>query len=151
MTTRVADVGVVALLVLLGACASGPSPEQLRVADYGAEVSAQDAEQMIRAYFDQTLKDSESARYKFSPPAKGWLKPDPSIWGETFYGRLVEVQVNAKNSYGGYTGYEAWKFLIRDGQFVAAVRNDGGAWGPVFYQGSWYIPPPRTDPSTTGP
>ena len=125
---------IVLVGVLVGACASGPTPQQLQTADYGSEISASDAEVMVRSWFDEVLKDAESARYKFSTPTTGWQKPDASVWGDTFFGYRVEVKVNARNSYGGYGGYEDWVFLIHDGRFVAIMHRENGMWIPVFYE-----------------
>ena len=34
--------------------------------------------------------------------------------------------VNAKNSYGGYTGAKPWSFMLRDGRLLSITRLGGG-------------------------
>jgi hypothetical protein len=73
------------------------------------------------------LKDPVSAQYRFSEPRKGLLKP----WsGGKFYGYLVLTAINAKNSYGGYTGFKNAMFVIRNGQ-VVQYSIDGPDNAPV--------------------
>ena len=35
------------------------------------------------------------------------------------YGWKGEVLINARNSFGGYTGAQPWYYLIRDGTLIA--------------------------------
>ncbi|MBL0352152.1 MAG: hypothetical protein IPP03_05670 [Dechloromonas sp.] len=72
-------------------------------------------EQLIKAHLSNSLKDPESARYgRFSKPRKEHvIKSDEAV-----YGYSVCVPVNAKNSYGGYTGNHTFWYFFRDGQIV---------------------------------
>ncbi|WP_329697838.1 hypothetical protein [Pseudomonas sp.] len=64
------------------------------------------------------LKDPDSAKYGFGSVYQGYMV------GSVFEGRkleagyLLDVTVNAKNSYGGYTGAKPYKFLLRNDQIV---------------------------------
>jgi hypothetical protein len=85
-------------------------------ADYGAYPS--NYETIVRAYLGKSLKDPESARYgEFTKPEK-----DQAIESvgqrRALYGYVTCVDVNAKNSYGGYTGAQRYWFLIRDDSVV---------------------------------
>lgn len=85
-------------------------------ADYGEFPS--DYEAIIKAYLEKTLKDPESARYgEFTKPEK-----DQAIANvherRALYGYVSCVDINAKNSYGGYTGAKRTWFLIHDGKVV---------------------------------
>ncbi|WP_250492800.1 hypothetical protein [Caballeronia sp. GAWG1-1] len=89
-----------------------PEPD----ADYGEYPS--NCQDIIKAAMAKTLKDPESARYgDFSTPTK-----DQAIENMTehraVYGYLVCTDINAKNSYGGYTGAKRRWFLIRNGAVV---------------------------------
>lgn len=103
---------------LVTGCASKPTPEQIQAADYGASVYQDDAEKAVKSFFDVYLKDPESARYSFGEVYRGYMV------GSVFEGRKVEggflldVTVNAKNSYGGYVGAKPYKFLIRNDKLV---------------------------------
>ena len=52
------------------------------------------------------------------------------------FGYLLEARVNAKNSYGGYTGAEPFRFLFFDGNLVSAhaqqeLRGGGAYMGKI--------------------
>lgn len=110
---------IVALAFVISAgCASKPTPEQIQAADYGASVYQADAEKAVKGFFNVYLKDPESARYSFGTVYRGYMV------GSVFEGRKVEggflldVTVNAKNSYGGYVGAKPYKFLLRNDKLV---------------------------------
>lgn len=89
-------------------------------ADYGPYPSKY--KENIKAYFSAILKDPYSAKYRFGKPYKGYTRQRPTIDGSggqvKAYGYIVELGVNSKNSYGGYTGEESYRFLIRKDQTV---------------------------------
>ncbi|CAI8906201.1 MULTISPECIES: hypothetical protein [Pseudomonas syringae group] len=105
-------------LSILSGCASKPTPEQIQAANYGASVYQVDAEKAVRSFFQMYLKDPDSARYSFGTVYKGY------VVGSVFEGRkveggyLLEVAVNAKNSFGGYVGARNYRFLIRNDRLV---------------------------------
>ena len=69
----------------------------------------------IPARMSTVLKDPQSARYRFGVPQPAYLNNGWLYGGKvTWQGYLVYFYVNAKNSYGGYTGEEKWLALIRD-------------------------------------
>lgn len=103
---------------LLSGCAQQPTPEQISSANYGASVYQADAESAVKLFFSMYLKDPDSAKYGFGSVYRGYMV------GSVFEGRkleagyLLDVTVNAKNSYGGYTGAKPYKFLLRNDQIV---------------------------------
>lgn len=105
-------------LFLIAGCASKPTPEQIQAANYGASVYQEDAEKAVKSFFDIYLKDPDSAKYSFGTVYRGYMV------GSVFEGRkieagfLLDVTVNAKNSYGGYVGAKPYKFLIRNDKLV---------------------------------
>jgi hypothetical protein len=110
-------VGALAVVLLAG-CASKPTPEQIQSANYGASVYQADAEKAVKSFFSIYLKDPSSAQYSFGNVYRGYMV------GSVFEGRkleagyLLDVSVNAKNSYGGYVGAKPYKFLIRNDKLV---------------------------------
>lgn len=89
-------------------------------ADYGPR--PENYEELVKAWAEQNLKDPESARYhRISKPRKEFmvvnLKP--------FFGWSVCADINAKNSYGGYTGAQTQWFLIRGGKIERSQSTVG--------------------------
>lgn len=89
-------------------------------ADYGPR--PENYEELVKTWAEQNLKDPESARYnRISKPRKEFmiasLKP--------FFGWSVCADINAKNSYGGYTGAQTYWFLIRDGKIERSQSTSG--------------------------
>jgi len=102
-------------------------------ADYGTYPA--DYEVVIKAYMETTLKDPESARYSdFSKPRKEHIITNVDA-KEATYGYSACVLVNAKNSYGGYTGNHRYWFFLRDGKIIRNNDVDSGYFGKIIYQG----------------
>ena len=112
---------IVGALFLIIGCSSkvnvsSPTDEMLRTADYGPQPTS--VKQDLQDYFDRTLKDPHSVQLKpITEPEKGYLyiaKETP--WkGEKRYvhldyqpvfGWFSCVTYDAKNTYGGYTGWD---------------------------------------------
>tara|TARA_R110002096_G_scaffold435548_1_gene661346 strand:- start:38 stop:376 length:339 start_codon:yes stop_codon:yes gene_type:complete len=71
-----------------------------------------DYEQIIKSIMMNKLKDPESAQYQFKGPIKAYLRSAPIAGGNpTVYGYMVYFKLNAKNSYGGYTGFKEYRML----------------------------------------
>ncbi len=68
------------------------------------------------------LKDPFSAQYNFlSGPEQQWS----SFFGSIKFGYGVCVTINAKNSYGGYTGQKLHYFLIHNSNIVQHFYQSG--------------------------
>lgn len=112
-------------LLLATGCASvrAPTEAEMAVADYGAE--PQHYLDSIHAYFNQTLKDPASIQYRLvTMPEHGYTHFSNAFTGRTLYGWLVRAEINAKNSYGGYTGFQTYQFLFRGDQLVNVTTPD---------------------------
>jgi hypothetical protein len=88
-----------------------------------AEVALrQTAEAAVR----DTLRDPDSARFKW-PATSAFVVVQSWRMGGLLNGRTfrdVEIgcgQVNARNGFGGYTGFTAFRVVIKDGAAVDAV------------------------------
>jgi hypothetical protein len=100
-----------------------PTEAAQSAADYGAPIEQSEAQKLAESWLTLHLKDSESARYQWGTIQRGYSK-DPLISGGSVnYGYLLPVLVNAKNSYGGYTGFEQWGFLFRNGSLLRVMHN----------------------------
>lgn len=76
--------------------------------------------------FSEVLKDPYSAKYgRFSRPRKEHAIEDVSLERAVF-GWSTCVDVNAKNSFGAYTGNTTFWFLIVDDKIVRSSEVTGG-------------------------
>lgn len=111
---------LVAVVISLAGCAAAlqkPAPDQ----NYGQPPV--DVEPAVRRHFDLVLKDPESARYRIGRPVKAYANNGLVHGGGVAWaGYLVDVQVNAKNSFGGYTGFKPYMVLFR-GEAVFRVLD----------------------------
>lgn len=109
---------------LTTACApKPPSQDEISSANYGRLPN--DYQQQIKNYMASALKDPESARYTFEPPFKAYSQDGSmaSTSGGVIYGYASGVQVNAKNSYGGYTGNQLYVFMFSNGVMYDSTQN----------------------------
>ena len=89
---------------------------------------------LVKKWFSRNLKDSESARYgEITKPIKHgteYLGKCAHYYATYDYviAYLVTAEVNAKNSYGGYGGWETYKFYLKNGR-VMEVKNLEGSCG----------------------
>jgi len=118
--------GVVVLL--LAGCATKPTLDELNSADYGAYPYGY--KDTISSHMSRRLKDPESARYDYlNQPQKAW-----NGFGGAKYGYAVCVNVNAKNSFGGYTGGQMSYFLLR-GSSVIDSSHGNSEYSAIFVKG----------------
>lgn len=93
-------------------------------ADYGAYPNQY--QEIIKGYMAETLKDPDSAKYAdFTLPRQEHVITNAPM-KQAAYGYSSCVKVNAKNSYGGYTGSQLHWFFIKDG---AVVRSQNASRG----------------------
>lgn len=105
---------------LLQGCAPMPTQQEINSADYGYPISQDDAVNQAKGAFGLYLKDPESARYSFGSVYKGYFVGSAFEGRKLQAGYLLDVTVNAKNSYGGYVGAKPYKFLFRNGKIAGA-------------------------------
>lgn len=124
---------IVALLMMCG-CATVPQAEIKAQADaqgYGPPPAA-GWEDVVKTFMEYRLKDPDSAQYKFGQPQQGWItKPPVKGGGLDIAGWHVTIAVNARNGFGGYTGFKPYQFMLRDGRIVAWANHSSG---PGYWQ-----------------
>jgi hypothetical protein len=92
-----------------------PSKQEKANADYGAY--PKNYKNIVKNYMQGVLKDPESARYKvLSSPQKFYMVA--GTIEELVYCYTTAFSINAKNSYGGYTGEKIYFFQIRNGEII---------------------------------
>jgi hypothetical protein len=112
----------VALLIAclsLAGCVTPPTQQQIESADYGTYPG--EYKEVITKYMRHRLKDPDSAKYEFlNAPKEGW-----NGMGGKHFGYVVCAAINARNSYGGYTGAQLSYFMIKNGLVIDAQHGNG--------------------------
>ncbi|CNJ19119.1 Uncharacterised protein [Yersinia aldovae] len=109
---------------LVGCAPKAPSQVAVSTANYG--VLPADYQEQIKVHMSNSLKDPDSAKYTFLPTFKGYSQDGSmsSSGGGVSYGYVAPVLVNAKNSYGGYTGNQKYVFIFSGGVMYDTTAND---------------------------
>jgi hypothetical protein len=106
------------MIVLLSGCFARPDPG----AHYGELPS--DYQTQAVAYFQDVLKDPDSAKYQFGTPRRAYGNNGLVYGGNVaFTGWAVPVAINAKNSFGGYTGFEPFLVIFVDGRVYTHLEG----------------------------
>ena len=72
---------------------------------------------LIKKHMRQILKDPDSAQYKFLGEPVKQKVDGVELW-------ILGVDINAKNDFGGYTGYQVWTVSINKGEVAAGRMTD---------------------------
>jgi hypothetical protein len=96
---------------------------------YGEPLTA-NYQDIIKAFMEVRLKDSSSAIYKFTKEPYKAIISKSRIQGRGIdaNGWLVTVLINAKNSYGGYSGFDQYEFMLRDNRVIRYRSGDSITW-----------------------
>ena len=88
-------------------------------ADYGSKITTEQCQKIVEEYLKNNLKDPGSAELTYFN--SGCIQSERKIgrYGKKRFGYMIAAKVNAKNSYGGYTGNTIYQFLIKDGVLLA--------------------------------
>lgn len=106
--------------LLISGCVSAPTAGEMSSADFGPPPTNYEAS--VREYLSTTLKDPYSYDLKFLfQPRKDWS----GLGGRKQFGYAVCANLNAKNSFGAYSGFKLTYFLIRSDVVVASIGSGG--------------------------
>lgn len=105
-------------VVALTGCAT-PTPNHKL--DYGVFTLRNDAISIVNAYLSQSLKDYDSAKIIYQEGHPKRAQFFSRAYGTQAVGNHFHVSVNAKNSYGGYTGFEQYVFVFRGKELKALI------------------------------
>ena len=125
---KVALIPALALLAL-SASATAKEPDISKL-NFG--VSPQDPVTIAKALMARELRDPDSAQYRWVDTymgycKEGWAKGNGLGW----YGWAATIEINAKNAYGGYTGFRPYTILYQDQTAVRSIEGPTfGAYGP---------------------
>jgi hypothetical protein len=125
-----------AMSVCIAACApiKRPSTTEIQFANYGSPIAQADAEHIAKGFINDMLKDPESARWDCDSIYKGWLQDGLVGHGAVHYGYRLDCNVNAKNSFGGYTGKRAYQFIIKNNQLDAVYGEQTTSGGGSYME-----------------
>ncbi|MGZ0378378.1 membrane lipoprotein lipid attachment site-containing protein [Citrobacter freundii] len=110
------------LAFTLAGCSAGPkltdfppppSQQQIASASYGEPPA--DYKEKISQYVSSRLLDPYSAKIEIGKPYKAYSQDNVVGGGLVRFGWAVPVMTNAKNAYGGYTGYKPSRFIFDHG------------------------------------
>lgn len=101
----------------------------LETADVGSKPTEYEA--LVEGAIRDQLKDPDSAKFSgFTEPRKEVMVEQKNF----VYGYSTCVFVNAKNSYGGYTGKQLYWAFIRNNK-VLRVKSTNEAYGSIIFRG----------------
>ena len=114
------------------ACGTPISQSELEDADYGAYPT--NYQEIATAWFEESLRDPFSAQYRWEgEPQPGYHREAPITGGDVVeFGYIVYVDVNAKNGFGAYTGWEEYRLFIRDGEVKGRIKPN------PYFDEPWY-------------
>ena len=122
-------IGLLVLLSLIcGVSFAGEVEEQEKI-DYGFMFGGLFCRFRVEMFFASRLKDPKSVKYSYPYLLPRRCTLNKSTWfgsKRVFSGYVVEVWVNAKNSFGAYTGNKRYQFLFKNGK-IYGVSGDFGS------------------------
>lgn len=108
-------------------CAETATLADRQSADYGREMSQAECETVARNNVLPYLKDPQSARITYSECRKSVAHSVPIFGLPKQAGYRIVANVNAKNSFGGYTGAQPWVMWLKDGKAIRRTQPVDGA------------------------
>jgi hypothetical protein len=119
----------ISALLLFGCANATITSQEAARANFGT--LRENWQTIVRGYYSMPgqLKDPYSAVYRFEKPRKGFAQDGALAGGKRHYGWIMPTWINAKNSFGGFTGYELHiAFLSNDGvSDITFAFNNGMA------------------------
>lgn len=111
---------IIVALIMIVSLAGCAFQQPLPNADYRDPPSSFDS---IPGRMSDLLKDPYSAKYRYHhAPVKGYANNGLLHGGDVaFFGWMVPFEVNAKNSFGAYTGWQPYVAYYK-GNWIAFIR-----------------------------
>lgn len=114
----------ISFFVLLVACAAAPTNEQRANANFGTPMSQGDCERLIKSAIELTLKDPSSAQYRAISQCRRAIDLIIVRGGNEYVAAYrIDVQVNARNSFGAYVGFTPYAAVMRNGEILQLVSG----------------------------
>lgn len=124
MLSKIKQLVAISLPALLVACAAAPTDEQRANANYGTPMSQGDCETLIKSAIELTLKDPSSAQYRAVSQCRRAIDLIITRGGNAYVAAYrIDLQVNARNSFGGYVGFTPYAAVMRNGEILQLVSG----------------------------
>ena len=91
--------------------------------EYGLPISQENCQALAKRHIAPFLKHPATAKYKFSRCRAETARAKPFLGLKRQRGYAIDVQVNAQNKWGSYTGFKDYEILIRDGKVIRRLRE----------------------------
>ena len=128
---------IVITLLSLAGCVTTPTADQLANADFGAHPD--NYKEFVINFMRFRLKDPNSAKYEFKEPTQGYVNAAPIRGGGIIgFGYLISFVYNAKNSFGGYTGWQRGKILFNNGEVLWYELGINKGYEPSYNKVLWH-------------
>ena len=125
---------VITIIFGLTACQTTNPINQAIIANANYGPVPENAEQLVKDFMSNTLKDPFTAQYQFRGlPYKAYIRVAPIMGGKPAkFGYIQEAMINAKNSYGAYVGWKPYRVFIADGQAIKEITPN------IWFSEKWY-------------
>lgn len=108
------------IALALSGCATTVSKQEVPTARF--EALPPDYQQKIKQFNVGRLKDPYTAVYRFGEPRKGYWQDGIAHGGRKYFGYVIPVGINARNSFGGYVGEQMYYYGYQNGQ-IAGITD----------------------------
>jgi hypothetical protein len=128
---------VLATIVLVSGCGIAFNAKRnellktAKISDYGPPPPANHCD-VEKQFLASVLKDPQSAQYQWGDNQVRDIIPEDLASPNPILVWVTSAQINAKNSFGGYTGFKPYLFAWRDGKIRAIAFPD--EYGRVFWE-----------------
>ncbi|MCK9540191.1 hypothetical protein [Dokdonella sp.] len=120
---------IVIAALSVSACATFPDSYQPVPSDVTIGSPPQNPEAAVREHMEDVLRDPDSAKYKIESVIKAYAHEPLSHGGKfAWAGHRIDFSVNAKNGYGGYTGFKHYIGLYSDGRVSRVYEAGNSPW-----------------------
>lgn len=117
-----------AACIALTGCATAVTQQMLDGADLGPRPAQAAAEDAVRSYFNATAIDSDSLKFRsWGRPVRGYTQATglaAAAEPDAVFGYFIALEVNGKNRFGGYTGWQRHVARMAHGRCDIAVNLD---------------------------
>ncbi|EMO78593.1 hypothetical protein LEP1GSC126_0034 [Leptospira kirschneri str. 200801774] len=113
------------LILVIYNCVTIPTNKEIISANYGPKPDSALIEVATKVHVGKMLLDPQSVQWgEITKPRKVWTPSFSDSKEAHLYGWGVCITYNAKNQFGGYTGFQPVGVLFRNGEIVRSTIND---------------------------